>query len=55
MLVLTRKLPPSWLVFILLEGAIQTAGGEKLTSVLQSYECCELHDDQFGKMVSWVQ
>lgn len=36
MLVLTRKRPPCWLVFILLEGAIHTAGGEKSTSILQA-------------------
>lgn len=36
MLVLTRKLPLCWLVFILLEGAIHTAGGEKSTSILQA-------------------
>lgn len=36
MLVLTRKLPPCWLVFILLEGIIHTAGGEKSTNILQA-------------------
>ena len=41
-LLLTWKLPPSWLVFMELEGGMHAAGGEMLSSVSPSCELCRL-------------
>lgn len=45
---LTRKLPPSWLAFMVLEGAVQAAGGKPSTA-LPSWEPISSNSDQQGR------